>query len=142
MELLEAANSILLSFQTLADALDNPPKPRDWHTKLPIKRMKYALKRQSLDFKENVDSLLGPFADNDDVLATLCEDLRNERWKDKELVAAVGREYARSYEPIQSTLRRMRALLDDVRIGVGEIESSVDRIIRLPESLVSFRIPC
>lgn len=79
MELLEAANSILVSFQTLAGVLDNPPKPRDWHTKLPVKKMKYALKRLGLDFKENVDSLLGPFADNDDVIAKLCEDLRNER---------------------------------------------------------------
>jgi hypothetical protein len=138
MELLEAANSILVSFQTLADGLDNPPKPRGWHTKRPVRTMKYALNRHSLDFKENVDSLLGPFADSDGALANLCEDLGNVKWKDTELAASVDREYARSYERIQDTLERMQALLDKIQGGIGGNELSPDSDNRMAESMVSF----
>ncbi|PMD45595.1 hypothetical protein L207DRAFT_578504 [Hyaloscypha variabilis F] len=137
MELLEAANSILGSFQTLADGLDNPPKPRGWQTKRPVRTMKYALNRHSLDFKENIDSLLGPFADSDSALANLCEDLRNVKWKDTELAAAVDREYARSHERIQDTLERMQALLDKIQGRVGGNELSLDKENHMAESMTS-----
>jgi len=137
MELLEAANSILVSFQTLADDLDNPPKPRGWQTKRHVRTMKYALNRHSLDFKENVDILLGPFADSDGELANLCEDLRNVKWKDTELAAAVDREYERSQERIQDTLERMQALLDKIQGRVEGNQLSLDSDNHIAESVVS-----
>jgi hypothetical protein len=98
--------------------------------------MKYALNRHSLDFKENIDSLLGPFADSDGALANLCEDLRNVKWN-TELAAAVDRENARSHKRIQDTLERMEALLDKIQGCVRGNELSLDRDNHMAKTMVS-----
>lgn len=114
MEVLKATNAILVSFQVLSDVLDNPPEQRGWQTKPAVRKMKYALNRHGNNFKETIDSLLGPFADEESAFAELCEKPRDEKWKDMGLANAIAREYARSHVGIRDTLGRMRTLLDDI----------------------------
>jgi len=140
MELLEAASAILLSFQALSDELLTPPKPRGWQTRGPVQKMKYQLNRHSNNFKETIDSLLGPFADEEAELAELCDNPLDEKWRDGKLSTAIHEEYARLYKPIQDILEKMRTLLDDIQTGIREIDMPLEKRNHLLNNRVSFLV--
>ena len=72
--------------------------------------------RQLIAAGGSVIDEMGLLADEEGELAELCENPRDEKWKNPDLGTAIRREYARSYERIQDTLEEMSALLDDIQI--------------------------
>jgi hypothetical protein len=130
MELLEAANAILLSFEAISEALNNPPRPRGWQTKVPIKRVQLALNRHGSEFKENIMDLLGLFADEEDVFADMCDNPRDESWRDATIANTVARAVIPSHGRIRDVLGKMTSLLggiqDSVRGDAVHLDSVID----------------
>lgn len=135
MALLEAAVTILISFQSLSDVL---PKARDaGQARRGICAMKSNLRLHQNNFIGHLESLLAQLPEADGELEGLLENLGDEKWNDPNWDVAIQERYGEIYDSIQDRLGEMGTLLDQIQAGLKREEGEAGVALNRDDCLTS-----